>query len=367
VKVNPLLADKVKRFGGFDVSACYNCGNCTAICPLVKEEYEFPRKLIRFTLLGLEDKALSLLELWLCYHCGECTDTCPRSADPGEFMMALRRYAIQKYSWGGVAKAFYSKTALTIVLSVFTVFVAAMLFLFHGPMNMEYVDIYSFIGYDLIHLAGIVAGVFIGLSALANLLIMYFKFIRNHVRTSVKLSVFRQIGLWIWSLILTVVREMLAQKKYFECKNKHRYVAHMFLFWGFVGLFIATSIHYVGDLAGIHVDWIYPRILGIAAGVLLMYGTSYFMYKRLEKKENFTTYSHLSDWLFLILMFLTGLTGFLITIFAVLNLPLATYVMYGLHLLVLFDLLITAPFTKFAHAVYRPLAIWVSEFFDHAK
>jgi hypothetical protein len=33
-----------------------------------------------------------------------------------------------------------------------------------------------------------------------------------------------------------------------------------------------------------------------------------------------------------------------------------------LHLIAVFDLLITAPFTKFAHALYRPLALWTEEF-----
>jgi len=35
--------------------------------------------------------------------------------------------------------------------------------------------------------------------------------------------------------------------------------------------------------------------------------------------------------------------------------------LYAFHLVVVFDLIVLAPFTKFAHAIYRPLAIWMNE------
>ena len=46
--------------------------------------------------------------------------------------------------------------------------------------------------------------------------------------------------------------------------------------------------------------------------------------------------------------------------FKYINMPMAAYVSFAVHLVVVFDLLVSFPFTKFAHMVYRPLALWLS-------
>jgi len=349
------FSDEIVKLGGTGLIKCYQCGACTATCPM-SEEYNMSfRKTIKYVQLGLQDEVLTDLTPWLCYYCGECSEACPRQADPGEVMMAVRRYQTIYYSWNKIARFFYSKSALVFILSIFTIFQLAMFYMFHGPMINEYPDIYSFISYDLIHYAGIVAGVFIVLSAIINISIMY-----NYVKRSGLPNNSLNIGRHAKEFV-TALKEALLQQRFNKCSNtsKLRYIAHLSLFWGFLGLFIATSLHYIGDILGIHVDVIYPRILGILSGVLLIYGSLYFIYKRLEKKETYAKYGHFSDWLFLILLFMTGLTGFLIDIFLYTGMAFATYITYAIHLMFTFDLLITAPFTKFAHAIFRPFALYL--------
>ena len=87
-----MLGD-MKRFGELDVSSCFSCGTCTAICPLADNDATFPRRIIRLAQVGLKDELLSSKELWTCYHCGLCSDSCPQDADPGEFMAALAFFA----------------------------------------------------------------------------------------------------------------------------------------------------------------------------------------------------------------------------------------------------------------------------------
>ena len=106
-KLNPEFSTELSKFGAVDLNACYNCGNCTAICPLSDEDNSFPRKMIRASVLGIEDKIENSLDPWLCYYCGECSTTCPREANPGELMMSLRRYLVSKYDWTGLSKRFY--------------------------------------------------------------------------------------------------------------------------------------------------------------------------------------------------------------------------------------------------------------------
>lgn len=83
-KVNTKFLSELKKYGAKDFNDCYNCGNCTAVCSLSDEQNSFPRKMVRASVLGLEDKIQSSLDPWMCYYCGECSTTCPRQANPGD-------------------------------------------------------------------------------------------------------------------------------------------------------------------------------------------------------------------------------------------------------------------------------------------
>lgn len=97
VRVDPSFLGELRRFGAADVTACFNCGKCTAICSLAGEKGSFPRRLIRLAQLGLRQRLSASRELWLCYSCGDCSDTCPRQAEPGEFMASARRYFVSAW------------------------------------------------------------------------------------------------------------------------------------------------------------------------------------------------------------------------------------------------------------------------------
>jgi len=65
--INPDFAEEIKQFGAKDFHLCFNCGNCTAICSLSKKEESFPREMVRYSTLGLEDDIKSSLKPWMCY------------------------------------------------------------------------------------------------------------------------------------------------------------------------------------------------------------------------------------------------------------------------------------------------------------
>jgi heterodisulfide reductase subunit C len=69
------LYPELRKFGATDMSACFSCGNCTAICPLSENDATFPRRMIRYAQVGMTDALLSSKELWSCYHCGECSES----------------------------------------------------------------------------------------------------------------------------------------------------------------------------------------------------------------------------------------------------------------------------------------------------
>jgi len=118
VLVDLRFRDRLKKYGSAESDACFNCGNCTAVCPLSEGDDGFPRKMIRYGQLGDRDRLLSFKELWLCYYCGECSDTCPREAGPGEFMASARRYVIASADPFGIAGLLYRSPLFTIVFLI---------------------------------------------------------------------------------------------------------------------------------------------------------------------------------------------------------------------------------------------------------
>jgi len=360
LRVRHGLASEIQRLGAKKLARCYNCGTCTAICPLSKERVEFPRAPIRYAILGLEDKMLSSPSLWLCYYCGECSDTCPRDADPGAFMMAARRYAMSKYSLGRLASIFYGNTISSAVgLSLATLVAFLGVLLLRGPAVFSPVNLQQFFSFEIIHSVGLVIGAFVGISALGNLAIM-----AKHVfaGTKMEISMEKKLSVWFSTLVASITRESLAQIGYLKCTNRNRYFAHMAMFWGFVGMSVATGIDFLLGAGNVPLYPIPPqRVLGVVSGIAFSCGAIYYFYKRVKKDEQHVKFSHLTDWAFVLLLLLSGISGLLLTTTLYANSNLAAYTLYAFHLVVVFDLIVLAPFTKFAHAIYRPLAIWMNE------
>ncbi len=107
-RVDPTLLYELKEYGAVGIEKCFNCGNCTAVCPLASSDYAFPRSVIRRVQIGQKEHLKTQLDPWLCYYCGDCSATCPKDAEPGETMMAARRWLTAQYDWTGLARKFYT-------------------------------------------------------------------------------------------------------------------------------------------------------------------------------------------------------------------------------------------------------------------
>jgi ferredoxin/nitrate reductase gamma subunit len=370
------LYPELQQYGATDMSACFSCGTCTAICPLSENDATFPRRMIRYAQVGMKDALLSSKELWSCYHCGECSDSCPTEADPGEFMAAARRYAIASYDVTGLARLMYLWPAIgTVFALALAAFFALFMYAGRGPQSTETLAIFEFIPAELIHNLGIVVMILVLLAGFAGIARMARGIGRREGvgwrtvfggRTALARS-----GRAAWS---AVGRESLGQARYrADCETekatvawyRRRWLIHAMVLWGFLGLLAATGLDYGLELLGIKATgtpvpiWYPVRLLGTVAGFMLVYGTSVMILDRLRAASSSVARSATADWTLLALLWITGVTGFGLELALYLPEPPAWgYWVFLFHVAVAMELVLLAPFMKLAHAVYRPVALF---------
>ncbi len=179
-KVNPEFAKELTKYGVGDFNACFNCGNCTATCSLSTNDSSFPREMVRYTTLGLEDEIKSSLKPWECYYCGECSKECPRQANPGELMMSLRRWLTAQYDWTGLSGLLYRSLTLTIAALVL---VAAGVIFFARSVNFDAETLlHTGHRFEMLAIATVFLVIFV-----PNLLRMwYFTIVKNGVKAPLK-------------------------------------------------------------------------------------------------------------------------------------------------------------------------------------
>ncbi|MFZ0930448.1 MAG: 4Fe-4S dicluster domain-containing protein [Syntrophobacteraceae bacterium] len=372
-KVDPNLIRELEEFGLKDASKCYNCGTCTAICDLATPENPFPRKLVRYIQLGQREKILRSPEPWLCYYCGDCSTRCPRGADPGETMMVLRRYLTSLYDWTGFARKFYtSETFEIIAVAIVGILVGLGLLVFHsGPINWTHTDLNSVWPSAGIEKADLVMAAILTFFLLTNVF---------RCAKIVMGDYFKKVpwGMY-WDEVKFLLTHFCTQKQFGKCKTKgsrQHWIVHLAIMTGYSTVFLLVVIFINGlpfmginflkfqrgwASLGHHTEFsiFHPiRLLGYYSFFAIMYGTTYAIIGRLRKSKPQYKSSHGTDWMFLILLQLTAVTGILINLGHILDWPFTTYTIYVIHMMVAIPMLVLeVPFAKWAHLAYRPVVL----------
>ena len=88
--------EKIEELSGQNVHQCFQCGTCSALCPMVEHMDSVPRKIMHLAQLGLKDEIEKNNTCWVCASCHSCNVRCPRGVDLTRVMEAIRLMTLRK-------------------------------------------------------------------------------------------------------------------------------------------------------------------------------------------------------------------------------------------------------------------------------
>ena len=365
---------EVGALGGEDLKKCYQCATCSVACAISPDTKPFPRKEMIAASWGLKDKLVGNADIWLCHNCGDCSTLCPREAKPGEVLAAVRSYAVSEYARPKVlAKALKDPKKLPILLAI-----PAILFLVVGtitglldftPDTSHGIAHYKFFSTWLVDMHMLSAAFFMVVVFALGLKRFVCDMHQNALADGkTNKEKIEPVGFVI--ALLKVIPTILTHKKFGDCtENKDRELAHQLTLYGFIGLFIVTSIifvvlygSYLFPGGPIHGPWsqLNPvKWLANIAGIALVVGTILMIKNRNAKKDQVSGYW---DWYLVYLAFGLGVTGMATELTRLADWAFLTFFLYFIHLMLVFCMFAYLPFSKMAHLVYRTVAMAYNEY-----
>lgn len=362
IRVNPKLINELEKYGAEDVQKCYHCGNCSAVCSHASEGFLFPRRPMRLLQMGLEKRIESSLDPWLCYYCGQCSVQCPRGAEPGETMMSLRRWLTARYDFTGISRLFYRswKAELAAILIVAAATAAGFL---HRGFAYGDIHVYNgpnaFLPSSFVHIFDwTMAAVLVILLGLNASRMWWFTTGRDE-----------RIKATPWMYVknlYTLPLHFFTQKRYGKCETRRPWLVHLGLMVSYVTMLVLIMFFLAYMQSGPGIRWS-VHAFGYLASLGLLVTVGFAFYGRLKKTEVHYRHSHESDWIFLFMLLLVTGTGIVQHILHRAGTDAAANIAYVVHLsLVVPMLTLEVPFSKWAHLVYRPLAMYLAEIHNAA-
>ena len=347
-------------------NACRYCESYCAVFPAMARKLDFTKVDVHFLAN-------------LCHNCGACLHAC-QYAPPHEFAVnvpqAMAKVRVQTYAdfaWPATLGKLYLRNGLTMALALalgLALFLVLMLLrngsVWHAPLAGNF---YAVFPHNL--LVGMFGTVF-GLAVLA-MVVGAVRFWRAQKSTpdfaqpSNKRST--RPGAALQPLIMAS-KDALTLKNLGGghgqgCNNEDdhwtlwRRRFHHITFYGFMLCFASTSLatvyHYLLDLKAPYALTSLPVLLGIVGGVGLLIGPLGLGWLHLKRHpQQGDMAQRPMDLGFIALLFLISLTGLLLM---VLRDTSAMALLLAVHLGIVMALFLTLPYGKFAHGVYRSLAL----------
>jgi quinone-modifying oxidoreductase subunit QmoC len=377
VRIEPDLAfiRALMKAGGDSLKQCMQCGTCSATCALASDDAPFPRKEMAWASWGMKDTLLKDPDVWLCHQCNDCSARCPRGARPGDVLAAVRRewvihHAVPRF----FARWVHQPQAVLLLLGIMAVLLGAALYLkdpvarllgISEELTPKIVFSYSsMLPRWMLNLFFLVLGILVLLPFLrgvARLWKMMKTAALQQASDSRRKKLIPSIG--------AAVKSILLHEKFNLCTEaRPRYWSHMAVFFGFLALVLVTlwviTAPYNPLITG---PFIYPldiwnpwKLLANAGGIALILGSALMIRDRMKNSEQVGVNNY-SDWSLIVVLLAVALTGFITEALHLVRLEPHRHLAYFVHLIFAGTLLLYMPYSKFAHIVYRSIAMICAE------
>ena len=347
------FSETLRQRGGATVARCYQCATCSSVCALTSEDSPFPRRQILWAQWGLVDRLVRDPAVWLCHQCNDCTRRCPRDTRPGDVLQTVRAVVIEMLAYPKALGRLVGRAGTTWPVLI-------------GAPILFWIAVLGATG----HLS------------VPNGALVYGEFVPHWLIYSVFFPVAGWVvcaswvsGRGFWTLLgegsprsgsflphlLPVIMEIATHKRFASCEAaRPRRSGHWLLLWGFVGAAITSGL-LVLALYVFHSEMPLPqthpfKLLGNISGVLLVVGGILLVRHRLVDTDQAGA-STAFDTFFLTVVMAVIATGVLAEVGRFLVPASLACGVYVMHLGVVLSLFLTFPYSKFAHLMYRTLAL----------
>ena len=337
--------------GGGDLKKCYQCATCVSVCSLATADSTFPRKQVVKAQWGMKAQLIGDPGVWLCHNCGECTTRCPRGARPGDILAAVRSQVIQAVAFPRFMGRLSARPeGLAVLLFGLPILVLALLAIF--PLHLatgqpaEFADLFPQARLEALFftVSGLVLLAFIGGA---------FRLVRALRASGANGPILPALP--------AVLAEVAAHRRFTSCTTGGiRCWGHLLTLFGFVGLAIVGTVVGVASLLGLmHTPLALLSPLKLFANLCaltVLLGVLLLLAHRFGDAavRRASTYF---DWLFLLTLAAVVITGISSELLRLGQNATWMYTVYFVHLMLIFALFLYAPYSKFAHFLYRTIAM----------
>jgi quinone-modifying oxidoreductase subunit QmoC len=389
-RVNPDrdFIDRVVAAGGGDLKKCYQCATCSVVCELSDGKKPFPRKEMIWAQWGLKDRLMADPDVWICHQCNDCSTKCPRGARPGDVLAAVRKEVVHHYAVPSFLSRWANEVAfLPLFLLVSAFFLVAALGV-RGPLEQalgvgpphgfyaEFFPHWLLIGFFMLFTGLALAAAVVGI-------VRYWRAMSAADEAEGSNAPAQDL----LTSIMSTLKAILTHDKFEKCQNQApRRIAHLSAFYGFLALFVVTlwAVFDLYFLPLVGIETSYPfslqhpmKLLANLGCAVLLFGCVKAIAERMNGEKGAVA-STAFDWIFVWLLLSVTVTGLATEIlrFAVepvthgsqgTNLANAALAVYFVHLVLVFQLLVYLPYSKFAHIVYRTVAMVYAEYTGRSR
>ena len=345
---------ELARLGAADVSRCMQCATCSSVCDLAQASGTiFPRRQILHAHWGLVDQLAADPAVWLCHGCNDCSVRCPRDAHPADAMSAIRALVIEHVGTPRFLARLVGRAGATwpILIGAPVLFWALYIGAVSGFAPRRLPLAYSdFVPQWMIYSVFIPAALFAVAASFVG---------AQRTWRAWGAAAGRQGSLL--SGLARIVVDVLDHRRFAACRAAApRRSGHLLLLFGFLGALLTTSaLGVLMDVLGVKtpLPWTHPiKLLGNASAILLVAGTVSLVLTRIGGAAKVGR-SIAFDSFFLSLVAAVVASGIGAELARVALAPSVALAVYVLHLGTVLSLFLTFPFSKFAHALYRTLAM----------